>query len=199
MADDTQTETTPQTGGPGNNDGGATGGTPAAKSGAGDKAFTQADVDRFIADRLKEQEARFTRKAEADRKAAEETARRAQMTEADQLRAEADEAKAKLAALDTALAAERATLAVREAATELGYSPKLAAALTAGRAFALGDDGRPQPQAVREALKALAREYPELALVAGTGATNHARGAQQPFDPKSLRASDPRLWTMPGQ
>lgn len=124
---------------------------------------------------------------------------RAAMTETDRLRAEADDAKAQLAERDTALAAERAATAVRDAASELGYSPKLAAALTAGRTFELGTDGRPQQHAVREALKALAREYPELALSAGAGATNHARTGAPPFDNKALRASDPRLWSRPGQ
>lgn len=121
---------------------------------------------------------------------------KAKLTELERVALERDEAKAALEAQRAAYREAITLSAVKDAASELGYSTKLAAALSRGHQWEYTDDG--QPKGVKDALRQLAKEFPELAAShVTTATTNGQRGVQTPYDPKALRASDPSLWRVP--
>lgn len=142
--------------------------TPAGSGNAGgaaDAKFTQADLDRIVADRITRERAKFADHDDLKQKAAEfDKIQDAQKTEAQRLEAERDRAKQEAAAKDAQIQAanERVIKAeVRLAAQQAGFIDPEDAWLLVDRAkVALDDAGNVTGAA--EAIKALAEKKPHL-------------------------------------
>jgi hypothetical protein len=162
----------------------------AAKAGAGDgkggagaeKTFTQAELDEIIGKRLARERKDWLRQLEDETK-------KAAMTEGEKLKTEKEEAEKKAASAEAA-ANKRAiraeakvqALAAGIKAERLDHALKLAdlAEIT------VGDDGEPDANAVKKAIDAIVKDFPEIvtpAVGASKGGSDFSGGAK---DDKAL-------------
>lgn len=139
-----------------------------------DKVWSKAEVDAMI----KESKAYRKRAQEAEAKVAE--AEKAQMTELDRAKKERDEEKQKAAELEKQIA--RLTLeqhVVTEAASQNFATPSDVIPFLDTAAIKMDDDGKPDTNSLKAAIKRLATEKPYLIKGAGGSGSGDggARGA----------------------
>ena len=141
--------------------------------------FTQADLDRIIAERLGRVEAKYADYADLKKKAEElETANKSELEKAIE---KATKAEARQKEIETQTRERVITAEAKAIAAELGFSkPEKAIKLADLANATYGDDG--SVSGVREALEALAKDMPELLTKKGapqTGAANPAKTDNQ--------------------
>jgi membrane protein involved in colicin uptake len=141
---------------------------------------TQEDFDAAFARRLERERKKLREEWDAEKA---EIERKAKMDEAERIKAEKEEAEKKASEYRTQLQAERLNAAAERAAIAAGAKPEQVAKVV--RLAELGEveftDGKPDPEAVEQAISAVLEEIPELkagSKTVGTS-TNPANGSDE--------------------
>lgn len=190
MADDTK-QTTEQAANTGEN--GSTGNSEsqAEQQQEEQRIFTQADLDALISKRL-------ARERKAWESAAEEERKKLEMTEGDRLKAEKAEAEKRAAESTAAANARILKTEARAALADAGVRSErrdYALRMLDLSDISMGDDGEPDPKALKAAVEALLSDIPELK--GGGGATQAGadmRGNAGQPNPETMSMSDYMAW-----
>lgn len=155
-----------------------------------ERLFSQAEVEKIIKDRLDRQRRRYEQleaKAtteEAEPSAGEQAApspssppaSTPQMT--DDVKAELAQIRTQLASVSVEVTQARIGQVIAVEAQRLGVDAGLAAKLIDSAAVEV-TDGKPKPESVAAAIKALVEQYPNLRTMPGLSAANPARTQQR--------------------
>lgn len=139
--------------------------TDGVDSGKVDTTFTQADIDRVVKDRLKRERTNWD-KEQADAK------KQADMTEAEKLKAAKDEAEGKVKEIQTKADQRTIKAEAKVQALAAGVNPTRVDALlklSDLSTITIGDDGEPDSNALKAAVAAALKDYPEFKAAAGNG------------------------------
>lgn len=145
----------------------------------GDKTFTQDELNRIVGERLAKERGKFEGFDDFKHKADEfDKLQQEQLSEVEKLKGQLEAEQKKTESLNQKLQEQTVSIAIRDAAQAEGFKyPSAIVRLIDSGSLQFEDDGSPKSDSVKQALKQVSDEFPDLK---GTKSSGDPDGGVRP-------------------